>query len=385
MKVNLREKKLKNGKRSLYLDFYPPIINEGKQTRREFLSLYVYEKPKTELEREHNKETRMLAETIRSKRQLDLQANPHGFISPRRKNASFLDFFRKIVEGKRKLSPSAFRRWRAILNHLEDFSGGSCTFAQVDPHFVERFRDYLLNCEAHKCKLSESKAALRRAANKPILAQNTAKEYFDRFVSAVKVAREQNYLDSDPAAKVQLIKLTTPKREFLLLEELRRLAQTPGDISDVLRRAALFSSLTGLRYSDIENLTWGNIRRDSANETTLHLKIKKTGEQLILPISDEAREFLGEAGKPNEKVFKDLKYDGMTNIYIERWTKAAGIERKVTFHGFRRSYATGLITLGEDIYTVQNMLGHSDIRQTQIYARLVDEKKRIAANKITLK
>ena len=97
MKVNLREKKLKNGKRSLYLDFYPPIISDGKQTRREFLSLYIYEKPKTEAERDFNKETRMLAETIRSKRQLDLQANPHNFISPRRKNADFLDFFRKLV------------------------------------------------------------------------------------------------------------------------------------------------------------------------------------------------------------------------------------------------------------------------------------------------
>ncbi len=77
MKVNLREKKLKNGKRSLYLDFYPPIIFDGKQTRREFLSLYVYEKPKTEGERDFNKETRSLAENLRSKRQLDLQANPH--------------------------------------------------------------------------------------------------------------------------------------------------------------------------------------------------------------------------------------------------------------------------------------------------------------------
>jgi site-specific recombinase XerD len=117
----------------------------------------------------------------------------------------------------------------------------------------------------------------------------------------------------------------------------------------------------------------------------LYLKIKKTGEHLILPVSSEAREFLGEADEANEKVFKSLKYDGMTNIYIERWTKAAGINRKITFHAFRRTYATGLITGGVDFYTVQKMLGHSDIRQTQIYANLVDEKKREAANKITLR
>ena len=383
--MNLREKEIKNGKRSLYLDFYPPIISGGKQTRREFLSLYVFEKPKTELEREHNKETRMLAENIRSKRQLDLQANPHGFISPRRKNADFLNFFRQIIAGKQSLSPPTFRRWQAILRHLTDFSGGSCTFAQVDVRFVEDFRNYLSNCEAHKPKNQGSKPSSSGAAKRPVLSPNTAKTYFERFASVVRRAREENYLSSDPTAKVAPIKGITPQREFLLLEELRALLQTPCDIPDNLRRAALFSALTGLRHSDIRNLTWGNVRHDSANETTLHLKIKKTGEQLILPISAEARELLGESGRATEQVFKDLKYDWRTNDHIEQWTKAAGIARRVTFHAFRRSYATGLITGGVDLYTVQKMLGHGDIRQTQIYAHLVDEKKREAANKITLK
>jgi site-specific recombinase XerD len=251
--------------------------------------------------------------------------------------------------------------------------------------FVKRFRDYLLSCKAHKSKTSKPIAISQKATKKQVLAQNTAKLYFERFVSVVRKAREENLLSLDPTIKVESIKGITPQREFLMLEELRTLAQTVCDIPDNLRRAALFSALTGLRYSDIENLKWENVRRDLASNTTLHIKIKKTGEQLILPISMEARELLGKRGDRNEKIFKDLKYDGMTSVYIERWTKEANIGRRVTFHAFRRSYATGLITGGVDIYTVQRMLGHSDVRQTQIYAHLVDEKKRDAANKITLK
>jgi integrase len=117
----------------------------------------------------------------------------------------------------------------------------------------------------------------------------------------------------------------------------------------------------------------------------LHFKIKKTGERLVLPISEEARQLLGTAGNPAAQVFEDLKYDSMTLVYIERWTTAAGITRHVGFHAFRRTFATAQITLGTDLYTIQKMLGHSSVEQTQIYAHLLDAKKKEAANKISLK
>lgn len=384
MKVSLREKKLKNGMRSLYLDFYPPIIVDGNRTRREFLKLYVYEKPKTEIERNENKETRLLAENIRSKRLLDLQANPHGYISPRRRNANFLTFFKEVVDRRQK-SPAAFGTWKNILIYLTDFCDGQCTFAQVDRDFVEKFRLYLQTCEPYKIKLSKARPKSRSKSQKQTLAPNTAKSYFERFRSAVREAHRKNYLSADPTIEVESIKGVTPKREFLLLDELVLLAKTQCEMPEDLRRAALFSAMTGLRHSDIRNITWANVRYNSIKEHFLSLIIKKTGEPLILPISDEARELLNKASKPEEKVFPNLKYDTMTNVFIGRWSKQAGIGRRITFHCFRRTFATGLITHGTDLFTVQKMLGHSDIRQTQIYANLVDERKREAANKITLK
>jgi integrase len=384
MKVNLREKKLKSDKRSLYLDFYPPIVIDHKRTRREFLSLYVYEKPKTELQREHNKETRLLAETIRSRRQLELQANPHGFISARRKTGDFLVFFRELVEKRRKLSQSALENWQSVDYRLTEFCGGKCTFKDVDRDFIERFRSHLLTCEPYKIKMSKLLPNSRSKSEKTRLSQNTARSYFERFLTGVKEAYKNNYIDTDLTLTAERIKGIAAHREYLSLDELRTLAATACDIPEDLRRAALFSALTGLRHSDIRNITWANVRRGES-DSFLDFKIEKTGEHSTLPISDEARELLGDEGKPTEKVFPLLKYETMTNINIGRWTKAAGITRRITFHAFRHTFATAQITLGSDIFTVQKMLGHSDSRTTQIYARLIDEKKRAAANKITLK
>jgi site-specific recombinase XerD len=385
MKVTLREKKIKNGMRSLYLDFYPPIVTDGKKTRREFLSLYVHEKPKTELEREHNKETKILAQNICAKRQLDLQANPHGFISPRRRNADFLAFFRELIERRKQRSRSALDCWQAVDYYLADFTGGSCPFGRIDREFVESFRTFLETCKPYKIKTSQARIDSRSMSQKQTLSGNTAKSYFERFRSAVKEAHRKNYLSSDPTLGVESIKGATPQREFLMLEELTALAKTECDIPDDLRGAALFSALTGLRHSDIENLTWSNVRESPNSGDFLQLKIKKTQEPIVLPISEEARELLGAAGKQGEKVFPNLKYNTMTNIHLNRWRHAAGIDRRITFHALRRTFATGQITLGTDLFTVQKMLGHSDIKQTQIYAHLVDEKKRAAANKISLK
>ena len=81
MKVFLREKKMTKGRRSLYLDFYPPIPHPEtrKPTRREHLKLFIYEKPKTDLERNHNKETKILGETLRSRRQIEIQNGGSGW------------------------------------------------------------------------------------------------------------------------------------------------------------------------------------------------------------------------------------------------------------------------------------------------------------------
>jgi site-specific recombinase XerD len=103
-----------------------------------------------------------------------------------------------------------------------------------------------------------------------------------------------------------------------------------------------------------------------------------------LPISDEAYNLLGEKGKPTEPVFPDLIYSDSRNADLYRWMIKAGIEKHITFHCARHTYATLQLTLGTDIFTVSKLLGHRHLKTTQIYANVIDEKKTVAANKINI-
>ncbi|MBP6002211.1 MAG: site-specific integrase [Pyrinomonadaceae bacterium] len=363
-KVFLREKKLNHGKRGLYLDFYPPIVNPNtlKETRREHLRIYIYEKPRNELEREHNKETKILAESIKSRRQLDLQSAAYGFVSNQSRQMDFIDYFQKLVETKRKTtSKSNSENWSAVLKHLAKFAGKKVRFANLTEGFCNNFKEYLLSNDD--------------------LSRNSAAAYFDKFKAAVRDASERRLIATNPARNVKSIKPQDTQREHLSIEELRALSNT-SFIYDDLRRAALFSALTGLRYSDIAKLTWSEICSTDSNGSTIRFRQQKTRDTETLPISDEAVALLGTRFEPDDIVFKNLKYWQCS--YLPAWTTAAGISRKITFHSFRHTYATLQLTLGTDIYTISKLLGHRNVRTTEIYAKVVDAKKSEAAGKIRL-
>ena len=188
-------------------------------------------------------------------------------------------------------------------------------------------------------------------------------------------------ISTNPAYRLKSIKLQDTQREFLTLEELQNLAKTPFEYED-LRRAALFSALTGLRYSDVEKLVWSEIQHSEEQGYFIRFKQKKTKGAETLPISEQAFSLLGERKEGNAKAFSRLEY--WQCAYLPGWTKNAGISRKITFHSFRHTFATLQITLGTDIYTVSKLLGHKNLQTTQIYAKIIDEKKREAVNKISL-
>lgn len=363
-KVFLREKKLLHGKRGLYLDFYPPIFNPEthKETRREHLKLTIFEKPKTELEKDHNKETKMLAENIRAQRQLEFQAGVYGFITVRNKQKDFVEYFRQFVETKKQGSKNNYDNWTAVLKQLETFTGGTYKFGDLNERFCLDFKNFLLK----KAKISN----------------NSASTYFNKFKTSVRDAYKNKMISDDPAENIKSIKMQDTQREFLTLEELQKLATMPFEYDD-LKRAALFSAMTGLRYSDIAKLTWKEVQHSDAGGYILRFTQKKTKGSETLPISDSAFELLGERDLPNKKVFKKLDY--WQCAYLPIWTNKAGINRKITFHCFRHTYATLQLTLGTDIYTVSKMLGHKNLQTTQVYAKVIDERKREAANKIKLK
>jgi integrase len=375
-KVSLRQKKISKGRLSLYLDFYPPILNPktGKLTRREFLGSYIFEKPKTPVDKQHNSETLQIGEAIRQKRENTLN-KPEIYseyekeqLRKREKGEQcFIEYFKNLAN-KRKASNHD--NWVSTLNYLITFANGSLKFADLNQIFLEDFKEYLLTTKSKK-------------SDKTTLSQNSAVSYFNKVKAALKQAYKDDMLQINLNDKISCIKEVETRREYLTIEELNKLVRTPCN-NDLLKRAALFSALTGLRFSDIQKMFWSELEYIEGQGYFLNFSQKKTKGIEYYPISEQAVRLLNEKGEPTAKVFEGLKYSAYHNKHLFQWIGAAGITKDITFHCFRHTFATLQLFNGTDIYTVSKMLGHKDLKTTQIYAKIVDETKRTAADKIKL-
>ena len=380
-KVSLRQKKISKGRKSLYLDFYPPIPHPetGEPTRREFLRLYILEKPKTPFDKQHINETLKIGESIRQKRENFL--NKPEIYSQYEKDQlrlkelgeqCFIEYFKSLTN-KRKASNHD--NWISALRYLDNFTNGKMKFADLNEKFLEDFKEYLLTTKSNK-------------SNKTTLSQNSAVSYFNKVKAALKQAYKDGILQTDLNAKVKPIKAAETRREYLTLEELNNLAKTDCN-NPLLKRAALFSALTGLRFSDIQKMVWGELECVKDQGYFLNFNQKKTKGVEVLPISEQAYLFTEGPDNPRDmpqdkRVFEGLKYSAYHNKHLFQWIGAAGITKDITFHCFRHTYATLQLFKGTDIYTVSKMLGHKDLKTTQVYAKIVDEAKRKAADNIKL-
>ena len=380
-KVKLRQKKISKRRKSLYLDFYPPIPHPetGQPTRREFLGYYIFEKPKTPIDKQHNSETIKIAESIRQKRENFLN-KPEIYSQYEKEQLRikelgeqcFVEYFRTLAN-KRK--SSNHDNWISALNYLEAFTLGTKKFADLNEKFFEDFKEYLLTTKSKK-------------SDKVTLSQNSAVSYFNKVKAALRQAYKDGILQENLNVQIKPIKAEETRREHLTLEELNKLAKTPCN-NHLLKRAALFSALTGLRFSDIQKMTWNELEYIEGQGYFLKYNQQKTNSVENLPINDQAYGITEGKQNPKDmpqdcKVFEGLKYSAYQNKYLFQWIGAAGITKDITFHCFRHTFATLQLFEGTDLYTVSKMLGHKDIKTTQIYGKIVDESKRKASNRIRL-
>lgn len=167
---------------------------------------------------------------------------------------------------------------------------------------------------------------------------------------------------------------------YLTLEELQRLTNAYCE-SKAVQTAFLFSCLTGLRRSDIERLTWGEVHTQG-EFTRIIFKQKKTGGLEYLDINAEAVALMGKRGTADAPVFANFYSPSTTNRFIKEWCMRAGITKDITFHCGRHTFATLMLDLGTDIYTVSKLLGHRELKTTQIYAKVIDKNKQAAVSRI---
>ena len=371
MNITLKKKKLKNGKFSLYLEFYKgSTLNlEGKRIHLrdfEYLKLYTHQEPKTAAEKKENKEIDTLSEQILSIRKAEYFQGKFDIKNTSKSKRLFLDYFIEKTEEKID-SPKNYGNWTATSLHLKRCISSNLTFDEIDENFVKRVRLYF------------DKEA-KTKSDTP-LSLNSKYSYYNKFKACLRAAFDDGYLSINYASKTKSFEQAESQREYLTHQELQSLANTPCKY-EVLKRAFIASALSGLRWSDINTLVWSEIRDEDNGVSRINFRQQKTEAVEYLYISKQIRELFGERQDPSERVFKGLKYSAVYNNEIVRWCNRAGISKHITFHSARHTNAVLLLENGADIYTVSKRLGHREIRTTAIYAKIVDQKMKEAANLI---
>lgn len=365
--VKIRTKELSNGCQSIYLDIYM----EGKRQYK-FLKLYIIpENDKTDRERNH--ETLKLANAIKSQKIVELQNKVFGFDNHRLTNVKLTEYMKRVAEfsADNKAKNDTIH---AIIQHLDRYDPKGVLLKKVDKNYILGFIEYLKTAKQKHCK------------SEKILHVNTQLYYFKMLRYCLRYAIFEDYIKNNPMDKIkneEKPKRCREEREYLTMDELTRMVRVPF-YNELLKKAFLFSCFCGLRHCDIVALKWGDVHFDEKGNALLSIIQQKTREAISLPLSPEAMKYLPDRGvaQDTDKVFEGLISLGRSNEILYRWADQANVTKHITFHTARHTHATMMLTLGVDLYTVSKLLGHTNIQTTQIYAKLVDEKKKRAVELI---
>lgn len=364
--VRIRFKELADGNKSIYLDIY----KEGKR-KYEFLKLYLIPE-KTPFDKRQNKVTIEAANAIKAKRIIEL-TNGQAGITPTANESKLLlsDLMDLYSESRAANSTkhghgiSRSKQIAVVASHLRNFNQ-AVMLKDIDKDFCIGFSNYIQGVTVYGGKH---------------IGKGTANGYFAIFISALNYAVKMGFISSNPASMLesdQKPQKHSAERGYLTREELIKLMETPKQ--ERTKFPFLFSCFTGLRFVDVMGLTWANIVQ-SGNGLCVSYTAQKTGKKEIVPIPMENVSVIlpERTGKENDFVFERWSDKGI-NQSVDKWAKEAGIKKHITFHTARHTYATLLLTQGADLYTVSKLLGHSEIKTTQIYAEIIDRKKEEAAS-----
>jgi integrase len=354
MNVKIRKRLTSPEKTSINLE----ITKNGKRNI-ESLGLFIYNFPKNKLEVSENKKTMELANIIRAERLIQLQDKQFGTHRQENGRQNFLTYFKQKTD-ERIESSGNYGNWDSTYKHLIKCFGEELIMDDVTIENCTKFQLYL-------------KDKARSNGNKP-LSQNTKYSYLNKLKACLKLAYKERLINENVSEFIKGFKQDETNREYLTFEEIQKLVETKC-MYPVLKKAFLFSCLTGIRWSDIQRLNWVNLRHSEKRGYELSFRQQKTGGKEYLPISEQAVELLGERKEDYDRLFVGLKYSAYINVGLYKWIADADIKKKITFHCARHTHAVLLLENGSDIYTVSKMLGHREIKTTQIYAKIVDSKK----------
>jgi len=372
--VKVRFKKLADGNQSIYLAWWD---SSREKWQYEFLKLYL--KPETTQEaKTENENTLRKAVTIKSRRIDELQNAAHGLSNhSARSKVNLLEYINTLAEKKRSKAGGGNRTtadtYVALAKQITAYSGAKTTFKQVNRSYCQGFIEYL-------------RAVENRNYKGGLLKENTQFGYVRSFEHVLNCAVLDEIIVVNPFKQLQ--PEDKPKKHraeicYLTADEIKKLENADFPVTPIVKKAFLFSCYTGLRISDVRGLTWGKMQKDYENKVFINYVQKKTKKQEYLPVPQIALKYLPERGKAKDgdTVFK-IPDGSYCNKMLKFWSAAAGISKHLTFHVARHTYATLLLSLDIPIETISKNLAHSEIRTTQIYAKVIHKSQREAVDKL---
>jgi len=368
---------LSDGRDSLYLEFYLGYEvaeskngNTYKKINRntERLGLYLWQAPRTPLERQQNKETLEIAKRIRFERGQELLECAEGYRLKRYKDMNFHEWYQAFIDNYTKTDKNKIRRAHEIfIEFLKSNSEYAVFASRLKPEQLTK--DMMLGYTEY----------LQRHFN-----GETPHTLYARFKKVILAAVDKEVLRKNPcrgvSIKVDKNKLT---KDILSIEEIQKLIATPVDRENPnIRRAFIFCLYCGMRWCDVKDLTYDNV--DYANRVLRFEQAKTKGHSsasgVVIPMNDGLLRLIGK-GASKERIFP-LPSHTMCLKALRHWTKRADIDKHITWHCARHSFATNILSNGANIKTVASLLGHSDLRHTEKYTRAVDSLKEAAINSL---
>lgn len=365
--VKLRKKATKDGGFSLYLEY-----SSGGARSYDFLHLYLVPERNT-VDRMRNKETLRTAEAVKAQKVIELQNTAHGLSNVRLKQKKPLADYIAEIRNANKDAGKYNKGGLLILQRQVQSYSKDIAVQDIGRNFLLDFIKHLTTYKTqYGKKAKESTVAITARCLRTVLN---------------KAIRDE-LIPQNPFATIDASELPREKagdRAYLTAEEVGTLARTDsGEKGTDVKAAFLFCCFTALRYSDVKALKWRDIRTAENGAKQIEIRQQKTAEPVVVPLSENALKWLPKrkrADKDTANIYR-LPTDAVTNRRLRKWVARTDITKAVTFHVARHTAATLLLSYGADIYTVSKLLGHTSVKTTEIYAKVVDAKRRAAVNLI---
>lgn len=278
----------------------------------------------------------------------------------------FQEHNRKIKElVGQEYAPGTLERYETSLKHTKDFifwkyNITDINIEKIDHSFITEYEFYLRS--ERKC------------------ANNTAVKYIKNFHKIINQCLANGWLNKDPFANYKA-KVKEVVREFLSEAEIEQMMNKEfvSERLELVRDIFVFSCFTGLAYIDVKQLTLDNISLGIDGDKWIFKNRQKTDTASKIPLLPTAKDIIDKyADYPvckNEKRLLPILSNQKMNAYLKEIADVCGIKKDLTFHIARHTFATTItLSNGVPLETVSKMLGHTSLKTTQHYAKILDKK-----------